>query len=64
MNLVVQLLTVFQVLDGDMFEKVQEFFSTLGRTELESAKTTLESFSKVLSDADLVNISCLSLTVN
>ena len=43
------------MLDGDMYDKVREFFILLARTELECCGLTQECFTKIMSDAGLVS---------
>ena len=47
----------YQAMDGDVYEKVQEAFMTLSKTELECCGITQECFSKVLCDSTMVRFS-------
>ena len=40
-----------QTLDGDMYDKVQGYFTTLARSELECCGLTQECFMKILTDS-------------
>ena len=44
----------FQTLDGEMYDKVKLYFSTLARSELECCGLTQECFAKILNDSILV----------
>ena len=46
----------FQVLDGEMYDKLREFFILMARTELECCGLTQECFTKIMSDSALVSI--------
>ena len=45
-----------QVLDGEMYDKLREFFILMARTELECCGLTQECFTKIMSDSALVSI--------
>jgi len=52
---------LFQTLDGDVYERMQEYFTLFCQSELHSCGVTQELFMKILSDATKVDIS-ISLT--
>lgn len=43
------------MLDGELYEKLREFFIIMARTELECTGLTQECFTKIMSDAALVS---------
>ena len=49
------LLIVMQMLDGDMYDRVRDFYSLLAVKELECCGITQECFTRIVSDANLVN---------
>jgi len=59
----------FQTLDGDVYERMQEYFTLFCQSELHSCGITQECFMKILSDATkvgnqfLVNSRKLSLSL-
>ena len=44
-----------QMLDGDMYDRVRDFYSLLAVKELECCGITQECFTRIVSDANLVN---------
>ena len=47
---------LFQTLDGDVYERMQEYFTLFCQSELHSCGVTQELFMKILSDATKVII--------
>jgi len=50
-------LLLCQTLDGDYYERMQDFFTSLARAELSCANTASECFQQVVDDASKVNAS-------
>ncbi len=48
---------ILQMLDGEMYEKIRDFFVILSRNEVDCCGHTQERFMKILTDATLVSIS-------
>jgi len=48
---------LFQTLDGDVYERMQEYFTLFCQSELHSCGVTQELFMKILSDATKVRCS-------
>jgi len=46
---------LFQTLDGDVYERMQEYFTLFCQSELHSCGITQECFMKILSDATKVS---------
>jgi hypothetical protein len=46
---------IFQALDGEMFERLQQSLTELSKTELECCGITQECFSKALCDSCLIS---------
>jgi len=46
---------LFQTLDGDVYERMQEYFTLFCQSELQSCGITQECFMKILSDATKVS---------
>ena len=50
---------LLQTLDGDVYERMQEYFTLFCQSELHSCGITQECFMKILSDATKVSINFL-----
>jgi len=53
-------MVLFQTLDGDVYERMQEYFTLFCQSELHSCGVTQELFMKILSDATKVRLQCLA----
>lgn len=53
-------LLLFQTLDGEVYERMQEYFTLFCQSELQSCGITQECFMKILSDATKVRIQSLA----
>jgi len=51
---------LFQTLDGDVYERMQEYFTLFCQSELQSCGITQECFMKILSDATKVRLQPLT----
>jgi len=49
-------MALFQTLDGDVYERMQEYFTLFCQSELHSCGVTQELFMKILSDATKVRM--------
>jgi len=57
-------MSLFQTLDGEVYERMQEYFTLFCQSELQSCGITQECFMKILSDATKVRVQLMLAVIN